>query len=40
MQMLDNSDAAAPRLIAFGRVERPLVIVDESGWNKLMEHAR
>ena len=39
-QMLDNSDATATRLIAFGRVDNPLTIVDERGWNTLMEHAR
>src|SRR5437868_3859508 len=39
-QMLDNSDDTGSRLIASGRADSLLAILDEHGWNTLMEQAR
>ena len=39
-QMLDNSDAGNTLLIASGKAGLQPVIVDENGWNMLMEKSR
>jgi len=39
-QMLDNSDAMGPRLIASSHIGSPPAIVDEHGWHRLLEHTR